>query len=360
MKKIISFFVLISMLFSLSACGNDTASETENSKQTVGIAMPTNFIQRWNQDGSNMKEAFEKEGYKVNLQYANGDTDTQIQQIENMIISGCDLIVIGSIDGSKLVDVIKEASDKGIKIISYDRLIMGSENIDYYVTFDNYEVGKLQGQYVEEKLGLKNGNGPFNFELVSGSPDDNNANFFFKGAMDILKPYIDNGKLVIKSGQSDLSSSSTLGWSTDLAAERMDKVISMYGPNEKIDAILSASDSCSTGAIIALKKHGYGKPEKPFPLLTGQDSERLSIISVLKGEQSMSIFKDTRVLSQKTVEMAEAILQGKEPEVNDTKTYDNGKKVVPSYLCQPVSVDASNYKNVLIDSGYYTADDLKY
>jgi len=356
-KKIFCFILGILTLFSMSACGNE--KDTDISKNIIGIALPTHSLQRWSQDGSNMKEQFEKKGYAVDLEYANDDIDTQIQQVENMIIRGCKVIIIGSIDGTKITDIIKEASDAGIKIISYDRLIKDSENIDYYATFDNYMVGTLQGQYLIDKLGLDNNKGPFNLEIFAGSPDDNNATFFYNGAMDKLKPYIDSGVLKVKSGQIKFADVTTQSWDTDIAAARMDKIVKIYGANEKIDAVLSSNDSCAMGVIQSLSKAGYGSAEKPFPLLTGQDCDKLNVSEILKGHQSMSIFKDTRILAEKVVEMTESILKGEDVEVTDTETYDNGKKVIPSYLCEPTYADKDNYKEILINSGYYTENDIK-
>ncbi len=357
LKKILCLILSILTLFSISACGNENNEEL--SKDIIGIALPTHSLQRWSQDGSNMKEQFEQKGYTVDLEYANDDTETQIQQLQNMIIRGCKVIIIGSIDGTKITDVIKEASNAGIKIISYDRLIRDSENIDFYATFDNYMVGTLQGQYLIDKLELDNGKGPFNLEIFAGSPDDNNATFFYNGAMDKLRPYIDSGVLKVKSGQIEFTNVTTQSWDTDIAASRMDKIVGLYGANEKIDAILSSNDSCAMGVIQSLTKAGYGSAEKPFPLLTGQDCDKLNVSEILKGHQSMSIFKDTRILAEKVVEMTESILKGEDVEVNDTETYDNGKKIIPSYLCEPTYADKSNYKEILIDSGYYTENDIK-
>ncbi len=357
MKRIFYLFAVLFLLSNFVACGSN--EDTNESLGLVGIALPTHSLQRWSQDGSNMKEQFEQNGYTVDLEYANDDIDTQIQQIQNMIIRGCDVIIIGSIDGTKITDVIKEAADSGIKIISYDRLIRDSEYIDYYATFDNYMVGTIQGKYIVDKLGLKNNKGPFNLEIFAGSPDDNNATFFYNGAMDELKPYIESRVLNVKSGQIEFVDVTTQSWDTDIAAARMEKIAAMYSDNEKIDAVLSSNDSCAMGVIKALEKAGYGSADKPFPLITGQDCDKLNVAAVLQNKQSMSIFKDTRILASKVVEMTESILKGEDVEVNDTKTYDNGKKIVPSYLCEPGYVDKSNYKEILIDSGYYKESDIE-
>ncbi len=378
MKKVIAL-ILVAVLSvgMLAACGTSTptdapesssatstdsakATDTATGGQLIGVAMPTQSLQRWNQDGANMKKELEGKGYKVDLQYANNDVNTQIQQIENMIVKGSKVLVVASIDGSALSDVLKKAADSGVKVIAYDRLIMKSPNVDYYATFDNFKVGVIQGQYIETKLGLKDGKGPFNIELFGGSPDDNNATFFFNGAYSILKPYIDSGKLVVTSGQKDFAKIAIQGWDSAKAQARMDNLITAnYAGGKKLDAVLSPNDSLAIGIVASLKNAGFGSSNKPYPIITGQDCDKPNVIAMINGQQSMSVFKDTRTLASKVVEMVDALLQGKEAPVNDTETYDNGKKVVPSFLCDPVYADKDNYKKILVDSDYYKEADLK-
>jgi len=326
----------------------------------IGVAMPTQSLQRWNQDGANMKAKLEEKGFKVDLQYANNDVNTQIQQLENMITKKCKVLVIASIDGSALTEVLRKAAENDIKVIAYDRLIMNSEHVDYYATFDNFQVGVIQGKYIEEKLGLKEKDGPFNIELFAGSPDDNNAYFFNGGAMSILQPYIDAGKLIVPSKQTEFTTIAIHGWDSADAQARMDNLITAhYAGGRKLDAVLSPNDSLAIGIVTSLRNAGFGTPDKPFPIITGQDCDKPNVIAMINGEQSMSIFKDTRTLAAKVVEMVEAIMKGEEAPVNDTETYHNGVKKVPSFLCEPVYADANNYKELLIDSGYYTEADLQ-
>jgi len=321
--------------------------------------MPTKSSERWIHDGDNVKAALEKLGYKVDLQYAENDIPTQVNQIENQITKGAKLLIIASIDGTAITTQLQEAADKHIPVIAYDRLIRNSPNVDYYATFDNYKVGVLQGGYIADKLGLKDGKGPFNIELFGGSPDDNNAFFFYDGAMSVLQPYIDSGKLVVKSGQTGMDKVGTLRWDPATAQARMDNLLSANYTDAKVDAVLSPYDGLSIGILSSLKGVGYGSAGQPLPVVTGQDSEIPSIKSIIAGEQYSSIFKDTRDLAKVTVSMVDAVMSGKEPEVNDTKTYDNGVKVVPSYLLKPVAVTKENYKAVLVDGGYYKEDQLK-
>lgn len=323
--------------------------------------MPTQALQRWNQDGANMKKQLEAAGYTVDLQYA-GDNDipTQVAQIENMITRGCKALVIAAVDGFSLTEVLKEAKAQKIPVIAYDRLLMNSDAVTYYATFDNWKVGTFQGAYIRDKLNLDKASGPFNIELFTGAPDDNNINFFFGGAMSILKPYITSGKLVVKSGQVTQAQVATPNWSTEEAQKRMENLVTAnrYGPNRtKLHAVYSSNDSVANGITTALLAAGYTK--KDFPIVTGQDCDRTSVKNMIAGTQSMSVFKDTRTLASKVVEMVNAIMTGAKVEINDVKTYNNGVRVVPSYLCEPVFATVANYKKLLIDSGYYKESELK-
>jgi len=328
-------------------------------KGLVAISMPTKSSARWIADGSNMVKVFKEKGYRTDLQYAEDDIPNQLAQIENMITKGPKVLVIAAIDGTTLSDALQKAADRGIKVIAYDRLIRGSKNVDYYATFDNFQVGVLQAGYIEKALNLKAANGPFNIELFGGSPDDNNAFFFYNGAMSVLKPYLDSGKLVVRSKQMGMDKVSTLRWDGAVAQSRMDNLLSAYYSQARVDAVLSPYDGLSIGIISSLKGVGYGTPKQPMPVVTGQDAEIPSVKSILAKEQTSTVFKDTRELAKVTANMVDALLSGKTVPVNDTKTYNNGIKVVPSYLLKPVSVDASNWKEALIGSGYYAENQIK-
>jgi len=323
------------------------------SKGTVGIAMPTKSSARWIDDGNNIVKILKERGYGTDLQYAEDDIPNQLSQVENMVTKGAKVLVIAAIDGTTLSDVLKQAKAKGITVIAYDRLIRNTPNVDYYATFDNFQVGVLQAQSIEQGLGLKEGKGPFNIELFGGSPDDNNAYFFYDGSMSVLQPYIDSGKLVIGSGQKGMDKVSTLRWDGATAQARMDNLLSAFYGRKRVDAVLSPYDGLSIGILSSLKGVGYGSGNMPMPVVSGQDAEVPSIKSMQRGEQYSTIFKDTRDLARVTADMVDASLSGKEVTVTDTKTYNNGVKVVPSYLLKPVVVDKSNWEKVLIDGGYY-------
>jgi putative multiple sugar transport system substrate-binding protein len=347
----------------LAACAIGVASFAAPSfaqdKGTVGIAMPTKSSARWIDDGNNIVKQLEAAGYSTDLQYADDDIPNQLSQIENMVTKGVKVLVIASIDGTTLSDVLKQAGEQGIKVIAYDRLIRNSGDVSYYATFDNFQVGVLQATSLVEKLGVNDGKGPFNVELFGGSPDDNNAFFFYDGAMSVLQPLIDSGKLVVKSGQTGMDKVGTLRWDPATAQARMDNLLSAFYSDGRVDAVLSPYDGLSIGILSSLKGVGYGSSDLPLPVVSGQDAEVPSVKSILADEQYSTVFKDTRELAKVTVGMVNALMEGKEPEINDTKTYDNGVRVIPSYLLKPVAVTKDNVKSVLVDGGYYTEDQLK-
>jgi putative multiple sugar transport system substrate-binding protein len=328
-------------------------------QKTVGIAMPTQSSARWIKDGGTMKTILESRGYKVDLQFAEDDIQAQVAQVENMITKGNKVLVIAAIDGAALFNVLEQAHAAGVQIISYDRLIINSPWVSYYATFDNFKVGVLQGGYIVKALGLDKGKkGPFNIELFAGSPDDTNAGYFFNGAMSMLNPYIKSGVLKVRSGQTDFAKVATLRWDGAVAQKRMDDILTSKYTDAKVDAVLSPYDGLSIGILSSLKSVGYGTAKKPLPVVTGQDAEIPSVKSILAKEQTQTVFKDTRTLAKRAADMVDSVLSGKSAEINDTKTYNNGVKVVPSYLCNPVNVDITNIKPALIDTGYYTAAQL--
>ena len=381
MKKILAILLAMTMVFMFAACtesdpsstAEDPSSETvsvaddESSEDTqpvtgkVGVSMPTQSLQRWNQDGANLKEKLEAEGYEVEVQFAGDDVATQVNQVETMIANGCNVLVIAAIDGSSFTSVLEGAKDKGITVIAYDRLIMDTPEVSYYATFDNWQVGVHQAQYLVDKLDVANQDGPFNFELFTGSPDDNNINYFFGGAMEVLDPYIAEGKIVIPSGQTEKLQVATQGWSTEEAQRRMEDLISSqgYGPTgKKLDAVMSNNDSIAQGVANALQGVGGYTAGEGFPLISGQDCDITSVKNMIAGTQAMSVFKDTRVLAEQVLGMIQAVLKGEEPEINDTESYDNGTGIIPSYNCELIDCDINNYESVLLDSGYYTEADL--
>ncbi|MBB6349051.1 multiple monosaccharide ABC transporter substrate-binding protein [Nonomuraea muscovyensis] len=362
----------LALTATVAACGSSEktidkeATSGDTSGALVGVTMPTRSSERWISDGENLKSGLEKLGYQVDLQYAENDIPTQVNQIENQITKGAKLLIVASIDGTAITTQLQQAADNKIPVISYDRLIRNSPNVDYYATFDNFKVGVQQATSLLVGLKVLNADGsegsakgPFNIELFAGSPDDNNATFFFNGAMSVLKPHIDKGVVKVKSGQTDFKTVAILRWDPATAQKRMEDILTKtYTGDAKVDGVLSPYDGLSIGILSALKSNGYGTSEQPYPIVTGQDAELASVKSIIAGEQYSTIFKDTRELAKVTVTMSDSVLKGNKPEVNNTKDYDNGNKVVPSYLLDPMIVDKTNYQKALVDTGYYTASEL--
>ena len=338
-----------------------TSSAFAQDKGLIGIAMPTQSSLRWISDGNELKAALEAKGYTVDLQYAEDDIANQLAQLENMLTKSPKALVIASIDGTTLSAVLQSAADAGTKVIAYDRLIRQSPNVDYYTTFDNFGVGVLQANSLVEGLKARFPDvKPWNVELFGGSPDDNNAFFFYDGAMSVLQPMIDAGDIVIKSGQMGMDQVGTLRWDGAVAQARMDNILSAnYSDGSRVDGVLAPYDGLSRGIISSLRGVGYGTADQPWPIVTGQDAETPSVKAIIAGEQYSTVYKDTRELAKVTAGLVDTVLTGGTPEGLNTETYNNGVKVVPSILLTPYDVDVTNYQALVVDSGYIKAEDLK-
>lgn len=371
-KRIFSLLLAGLMVMSLAACGGSSDSgdstestessdsaATESNGKTIGVAMPTQSSERWIADGKNMKEKLEALGYEVDLQYAEDDVQAQVSQIENLLASGVDCLVVAAVDSSALVNVLASAKSANVPVIAYDRLLMDTDAVSYYATFDNKGVGTAIANYVVEKLDLENTTEVYNFEMFMGSPDDNNAVFLYNGIMEVIQPLIDKGTLVCKSGQLEFSQNNTLRWDQQTAMKRCEDILTNNYADDKVDIIFSAFDGLSYGCKSALEGAGYVVGSDEWPLITGQDAELMATKNIIAGSQTMTIFKDTRILADKCVSMVQAVLEGSEPEINDEDQYDNGVITVPSYLCTPEPVDVDNYEEILIGGEYYTQEDIE-
>ncbi|MCS5720655.1 sugar ABC transporter substrate-binding protein [Herbiconiux sp. CPCC 203407] len=369
-KKLMALAVAGGLAATLAACSSGGSSDSGSGSGdaasgdcNVGISMPTRSLERWINDGEGLQKQLTDAGCTVDLQYADNKTEQQISQIQNQVAGGAKILVVAAIDGETLGPVLADAKKQDITVIAYDRLINGTPDVDYYATFDNYKVGQLQGEFIVDALDLENAAGPFNFEPFAGSPDDNNAGFFFQGAWDVLEPYVESGKLVIPSGKDPSGtdgwkSIGILGWGSDDAQAEMDnRLSSFYSGGEKVDVVLSPNDSLALGIEASLKSAGY-TPGEGYPVITGQDADKANVQAILNDEQSMTVWKDTRELGDRVFQMIQSIAAGEEVEVNDEETYDNGEKVVPSYLLDPVVVVKDDVQTLLIDSGFIKASDV--
>ena len=390
MKKVLALILALTMVLALGACAAKTeapaapadqapadetpadaapadstpaepapADETVGEGKVVGIAMPTQSSERWINDGANMKKQLEALGYEVQLQYAEDDVQQQVSQIENFVGQQVDCIVIAAVDSGALTTVEAQAKAAGIPIIAYDRLLMDTDAVSYYASFDNEGVGTAIGTYIKEKKNLdaaREAGESYTIEFFMGSPDDNNAVQLHRGVMYVLQPYLDDGTLVCKTGRTSFDDTCILRWSQETAQQNCENYLAGFYGDEDLDIACSAFDGFSYGIRAALEGAGY--TEANWPMITGQDAELMATKNIISGKQTMSIYKDTRLLAEKAVTMVNAVLTGSEPEINDTTTYDNNVIVVPSYLCTPVAVDKDNYQEVIVEGGYYTAEQL--
>jgi putative multiple sugar transport system substrate-binding protein len=368
-KKLLVSLLGAAMVASLvSGCGGGKKS----GKKTVGIAMPTKTLERWNRDGSYLEKQFKDKGYDVSLKFSDNKIDQQVKDIEGLIADDVDLLVIAAIDGESLTKVLDDAKEEDIPVISYDRLIRNTEAVSYYVSFDNYRVGQLQGEFVRDQLDLENAAGPFNIEFTAGDPADNNAGFFFNGAFDTLKPYIDSGKLVIKSGQNTFDQVATKAWDTATAMTRFQNILGSNYSSDKLDVALCSNDSTALGVAQAIETD-YNQDNKADIIVTGQDGDEANLKNMVDGKQTMTVYKAVANEAVATLDLGEKLLKGEKPDAKliddagwkftckyDTESYDNGKKKVPSYLLEPTIVTKENMDKELVDTGYYTKDDQGY
>lgn len=361
-KRLLAALTSVALLAVVAACSTADGAAT-TARQKAGVAMPTQLLERWIRDSQEVEAQLEALGYDVTLLYADDDVPLQVQQVGQLIDEGVELLIIGAVDGSALKDELARAKAAGIPVIAYDRLIRDSDAVDYYATFDNYQVGVLQGTHLLQELGVLDSNGTptntadtFAIEIFAGSPDDNNATVFYTAAMSVLQPYIDAGTLVVPSGETAFEAVATAAWDNNTAGERMASLLSSN--DTPLDAVLSPNDGIARAVLEQSKSAGYGTSSQPLPVVTGQDAEVDSVKSLVAGEQASTIYKDTRQLAEVAVLMGHYLLQGKQPEVNDTTSYDNGTKVVPSYLLPPRLVTVENYRESLIETGYLSEDEL--
>jgi len=355
MRNVLAMMLIFGMTLALAAC-----TPAPVSLPLIGISMPTQHSERWVKEGHVMKDILEEKGFSVNLQYAGDDISTQKRQIESMLADGARVLIISAIDATALAGILDNAATKGVKVISYDRLLVNTSAVSYYATFDNEGVGILQAESLLEGLRERKGEGPWNIELFAGSPDDTNSFFFFNGAMSVLQPLIDEGQINIRSGKMSQREVSTLRWDGAAAQARMDAALAAhYSDGTPLHGVLSPYDGISRGIIAAFISFGYDVGSGNWPIVTGQDATAPSIALIRSGHQYSTILKDTRDLARVAVDMVEAVLAGSEPRINDIETYFNNVIIVPSYLLAPATVNIGNYRELVMESGYLTEEDIR-
>ena len=324
----------------VTACGRPGATVSASGfaqDSLIGVALPQKTSENWVLAEKLFNDDLTKAGLQAFVQFANSGVPEQQNQISAMVIKGAKVIIVGAIDGSELGTQLKEARDSGAVIIAYDRLLKNTDAVDYYVAYDNFKVGVLQAQSLLDGMKATKPSGPYNIELFAGSPDDANSKVFFAGAMSVLKPKIDDKTLVVKSGQTTFEQSVTPGWKAENAQKRMDTLLTASYTSAALDGVLSPNDLLARAILTSVKAAG-----KPVPVVTGQDSEVESVKSIMAGGQYSTIYKDTRALVAHVITMVADLQSGKKPEVNDVKSYDNGVKIVPAFLLEPVIVTKAN------------------
>lgn len=391
-RKLIVAMITTAMVASLAGCGSSSASTSADTKDSaesteaadtaeesgdtaaagtgkIGISMPTQSLERWNRDGAYLDEQFKQAGFETVLTYSDNDSGKQVNDIQNMLADDVDLLIVAAIDGEALNTAMNEAADANVPVIAYDRLIL-NDAVSYYVSFDNYTVGTLQGQFIVDQLDLDNaGDKTYNLEITAGDPADNNAGYFFNGAMDVLKPYIEKGTLNVPSGQTDFDTVATAQWNTDTALERAQNVLaSYYADGTQLDVWLCSNDSTALGVAQAVTSDYKGSNSV---LITGQDGDEANLKNIVDGVQTMTVYKNVSNESIVTLGLAEAILNGDTIDDSltstfgvecafDTESYETsaGNKC-PSFLLVPNVITKDNLQD-LVDTGLYTMGDDGY
>ncbi|GAA6123112.1 sugar ABC transporter substrate-binding protein [Bifidobacterium psychraerophilum] len=374
MVKVLAAATGLAMVVGLGACGG-TRSGTSTGESsslekgaTIGISMPTKSEERWNKDGNNLKAKLEDAGYKVILSFADDKPAQQNSDIENMVNNDAKIVVVAAKDGTAVGPAVEKARDAGTKVIAYDRLIMNTKAVDYYATFQLEQVGVLEANYLIDSLGLKDGaKGPFNIELFTGSPDDNNAKYFFKGAWDLLQPYFESGVLVSPSNHGggvtkdftvdDWQKISVQSWKTEQAQKDMESILdSTYSQGQKLNAVLSPYDGITQGVINAIqsKRPDMQPGTDSWPFMTGQDAMEIAVANISQGLQGQTVFKNVNDLADAVYDMIIEIAEGKEVTGLNGK-FNNNTIEVPSKLLDPVSITKDNLSD-LVKAGYVTQD----
>lgn len=332
--KFLCLTLLLIFAATLSGCGSN-----QPKAKSVAVCFP-NTTSSWQRNGDSLQKLLEEEGFTVNVQFS-ATIEEQQKQVKDVISKNPDCIVIGAIDSAAFVEVLENAKKKNIPVIGFDRILSNTDAISYYASFDNGAIGDGMGEYIAAALNLKNGGGPFNIEFFAGGPSDNNAHIFFANTMKILEPYLKSGQLVCRSGQTTFDQVAVADWNSANARPRIQELMSKYYTDAPLQVVLSPNDDIA-GVIL----DEIGKAGKPYPIISGLDGDPAAFERIKNGQQTFTIAKDPDVLTAKCVRMIKAVVEGTQPDINDVTNYNNGVKVVPSYLCTPMIIDKTNVNSM--------------
>ncbi|MET0992441.1 MAG: sugar-binding protein [Lacisediminihabitans sp.] len=357
MRKIAITTVAIAgvALMALSGCSarSDSGSGSDasgfKSGSLIGVALPDKTSENWVLAGKLFTDGLTEAGFKPDVQYApsNNTASEQASQISTMNTKGAKVLIIGAFDGKQLGSQVKAAAANGATVIAYDRIIQDSKDVNYYVAYDNFKVGELQGQALLDGMKERYPSAKsYNIELFSGAQTDPNAKVFFDGALKVLQPKIDDGTLKVVSGQTSIAQTQTTGWLAANAQTRMDTLLAGSYSSTELNGVLSPNDTLARAIIQSIKSAGKNTPV--MPVVTGQDSEAASIPLIMSGEQYSTINKDTGALVKQAIDMVKELSKGKKASTNSDAT-NNGSVDVPTYYLPPTLVTAANaaeaYKN---------------
>ena len=329
--KFLCMAMLLVFTVVLSGCGSSAQTE----KSTIAVCFP-NTTQSWQRNGDSLQQLLTEDGFNVDTQFS-ATVEEQQKQIKDTISKNPDCIVIAAIDSEALVDVLADAKKKNIPVIAFERMLMDTDAVSYYASFDGAAVGESMGEYLESVLNLKNGGGPYNIEFFAGSPTDSGATVYFNNAYKVLEPYLKNGQLVCRSGQTKFEQVAVAEWNSANARPRIQEIFNKYYSDATLNVVLAPNDDIAGVLLEEFKNAG-----KPYPYISGLDGDPAAFDRIKNNIQTFTVAKDPVILTSKCVRMIKAVVEGTQPDINDVTNYNNGVKTVPAFLCTPTIVDKTN------------------
>ncbi len=333
LAKILCATLILILAAAISGCSESTLGGSGS--KNIAVCFP-NTTESWQRNGDTLTKLLQEEGFNVDVQFS--DTiEKQQQQVKDAIAKKPGCIVIAAIDSAAFVDVLEDAKKNNVPVIAFERMLLNSDAVSYYASFDGAAVGEAMGEYFESVLNLKSGAGPYNIEFFAGSTTDSGAGIYFSNAMKILEPYLRSGQLVCRSGQTNFEQVAVAEWNSANARPRIRDIFNKYYSDATLNVVLSPNDDIAGVLLEEFKAAG-----KPFPLISGLDGDPAAFDRIRAGQQTFTVAKDPEVLTSKCVRMIKAVVEGTQPDINDVTNYNNGVKVIPAYLCTPQIVDRTN------------------